>query len=728
MTSEVAMYISVSDAATKFNISKRRVQLLCEQGRISGANMVSGVWLIPETAPKPVDEGIKRIDTNQLSIFDVPQKALTVDDVCKALSISKATAKNWIRLGKIVPNVGDQLFSPEYIEKFVAELKSDNNTKLKSRRNKKNATGKVLYKDYVHTASNQKLVADLLELGIVEDERDLLVVLANFAVQLYYQSLKTQYFDNNVLLSFLSQEHTGEFHILIKDLIGNHTIDSALINKLQPALTKEILFVKGEDSLGFVYISLQDIGQRKSSGAYYTPEKVVNELIDRLYENDANLKAKTICDPCCGTGNFLLSLGVKGIDYSNLYGQDIDPISVFLSRINIALMAPEMSALDIRSRIIVGNTYFETFTQKFDVIVGNPPWGSEFSEEDALRCRRFFKTAVGKNIESYDLVVEKALSMLDHKGVLAFVLPEAILSVAAHDTVRRLIIDSCSFRFISYLGNVFSGVQCPSIILGITPDDKKTVVGCKVSTGNDTFVISKPRTFSDGTLSLNVSDEENQCLDTISNIKNATYLKGKAKFALGIVTGNNKEYISTEKSDDNEIILKGSDIQRYGMTPSGNYIRFVPESFQQVAPVEMYRAKEKLLYRFISEVPVFTYDDRQTLSLNSCNIVIPDIDGLEMKYILAILNSSVAAYFISKKFNSVKLLRSHIEQMPIPVVPMDVQVSIIKKVDRIMNSSENISGLYEDLDSDIMELYGLPTKHRDVIKNALRGKSLFLGI
>lgn len=720
------MYISVSDAAIKFNISKRRVQLLCEQGRISGANMVSGVWLIPETASKPVDGRRKRIDTNQLSIFDAPQKTLTVDDVCKALSISKATAKNWIRLGKIVPDIGDQLFSSEYIEKFVVELKSDNNTKLKSRRNKKNATGKVLYKDYVHTASNQKLVADLLELGIVEDERDLLVVLANFAVQLYYQSHKTQYFDNNVLLSFLSQEHTGEFHILIKDLIGNHSIDSALINKLQPALTKEILFVKGEDSLGFVYISLQDIGQRKSSGAYYTPEKVVNELIDRLYENDDNLKAKTICDPCCGTGNFLLSLGVKGLDYFNLYGQDIDPISVFLSRINIALMAPEMSALDICSRIIIGNTYFETFTQKFDIIVGNPPWGSDFSEVDALQCRRVFKTAIGKSIESYDLFVEKALSMLDHKGVLAFVLPEAILSVAAHDTVRRLIIDSCSFRFISYLGNVFSGVQCPSIILGITPDDKKTVVGCKVSTGNDTFVISKQRAFSDGTLSLNVSDEENQCLDAISNIKNATYLKGKAKFSLGIVTGNNKEYISTEKRDDNEIILKGSDIQRYGMTPSGNYICFVPESFQQVAPVEIYRAKEKLLYRFISEVPVFTYDDRQTLSLNSCNIVIPYIDGLEMKYILAILNSSIAAYFISKKFNSVKLLRSHIEQMPIPVVPMNVQVSIIKKVDRIMNSSENISGLYEELDGDIMALYGLNADQIETIQTALSGKNLFL--
>lgn len=722
------MYISVSDAAIKFNISKRRVQLLCEQGRISGANMVSGVWLIPENAPKPVDGRKKRIDDNQISIFDIAQKALTVDEVCKALSISRATLKNWIRLGKIVPDIGEQLFSPEYIERFVAELKSDDNTKLKSRRNKKSATGKVLYKDYIYTVSNQKLVADLLDLGIIENEKDLLIVLANFAVQLYYQSRDIRFVDNNVLLDFLSQEHTNEFRILIKDLIGNYTIDSTSINKLLPALTKEILFVKGEDSLGFVYISLQDISQRKSVGAYYTPKKVVGELIDRLFENDAYLGTKTICDPCCGTGNFLLSLGTKGIDYTNLYGQDIDPISVFLSRINIALMAPEMSAGDIRSRIIVGNTYFDTFRQRFDVIVGNPPWGSDFSEEEALRCRKLFQTAVGKSIESYDLFVEKALSMLNHKGVLAFVLPEAILSVAAHDTIRKMMITTCSFKFISYLGNVFSGVQCPSIILGIAPDNEKNVVGCRVSTENDTFIISEPRTFSDGTLSFNVSDDEYECLNAISNIKNVTYLKGNAKFALGIVTGNNKEYISTEKCDDNEVILKGSDIQRYGMTPSGNYIRFVPESFQQVAPIEMYRAKEKLLYRFICEVPVFTYDDQQTLSLNSCNIVIPDISGLEMKYILAILNSSVAAYFISKKFNSVKLLRSHIEQMPIPVVPMDIQSSIIKKVDHIMNSSENISGLYEDLDSDIMHLFGLSETHSRIIRKTLHGKNLFLRV
>lgn len=87
------MYISVNDAASKFSISKRRVQVLCEQGRIDGANMVSGVWLIPDTASKPIDGRRKHISCNKADQIGVVHDIFTVDDVCKELSISKATAK-----------------------------------------------------------------------------------------------------------------------------------------------------------------------------------------------------------------------------------------------------------------------------------------------------------------------------------------------------------------------------------------------------------------------------------------------------------------------------------------------------------------------------------------------------------------------------------------------------------------------------------------------------------
>ena len=125
-------------------------------------------------------------------------------------------------------------------------------------------------------------------------------------------------------------------------------------------------------------------------------------------------------------------------------------------------------------------------------------------------------------------------------------------------------------------------------------------------------------------------------------------------------------------------------------------------------------------------LPIQMTRRKQTLSLNSCNIVIPEIDGLAIKYVLAILNSSVVAFFISKKFNSVKLLRSHIEQVPIPIVSVEEQDNIINKVDRIMNSSENISGLYSELDDMVMGLYHLTAQDRKIIAAALAGKNLFI--
>ena len=48
-------YMSCPEAAQKWGISERRVQRLCEDGRIPGVSKIGYMWLIPKDAKKPAD-------------------------------------------------------------------------------------------------------------------------------------------------------------------------------------------------------------------------------------------------------------------------------------------------------------------------------------------------------------------------------------------------------------------------------------------------------------------------------------------------------------------------------------------------------------------------------------------------------------------------------------------------------------------------------------------------
>lgn len=51
----ISDYMTVEEAARKWNISKRRVQKLCSEGRIPLAKRFGKNWAIPVTAEKPQD-------------------------------------------------------------------------------------------------------------------------------------------------------------------------------------------------------------------------------------------------------------------------------------------------------------------------------------------------------------------------------------------------------------------------------------------------------------------------------------------------------------------------------------------------------------------------------------------------------------------------------------------------------------------------------------------------
>ena len=718
-------YISVKEAAEKFQISERRVQKLCETNRIDGCSMVSGVWLIPAEAVKPSDERLSKTPDSE--------DFLSLKELCEELSISTATGRNWIKLGKLTPGYTDKktpYFSKKYVATLRAELQSGENMALKSRRNKKFISGNFLYNSYVseqckNIPTLQKLLALASDSKIDLDVATIQLLVADCALHLFISKNNIQTNEhNNVLLQFLQKELSiGEYDRLISDLIEDTDFAINFCKKHPLFFNMEYIYETNEDVLGLIYISCKNIGNRKATGSYYTSTKVVKTLINKLNFQES----QKILDPCCGTGNFLLQLP-EHITFDSVYGNDIDTASVKITRLNMALKygVPITAIYDHITEL----DYLINYTNKdFQYIIGNPPWGYEFSEDEKSKLRSIYKSTSGKNIESYDVFIEQALNHLADDGHLAYVLPEAILNVKAHTDIRKIILESCSIKNLDFLGNAFDGVQCPCIILDLQcTHSALSTLGMNVNTGTDTFTINTERTVSPEYFSFTTADAEYNVMNKIRNVPNASYLLGNADFALGIVTGNNKEYISDKKTESNEMVLKGADISKYHINPTTNYIIFKPESFQQIAPTEMYRAQEKLLYRFISSQLVFAYDDKQTLSLNSCNIVIPKIPGIKMKYVLAILNSRIAQFIYKREFNSVKVLRSHIENIPIPKVDESTQDSIITLTEKLISGLEILEAakVYDELDILVSQVFNLNSDEFEIIKKAVDGENKFL--
>lgn len=683
------------------------------------------------------------------------ERNYNIAETAQFLGVSTATVRNWIRLGKLHPDASDKQFSGTYLESVISSLRAQDSAKLKSRRNKTYISHQSIYKDYIKTAHNQHLVETLLSLDIIKTEADMRVMLANFALQLYCKSRNISYKENSALFHYMANtKQDVSFFVLVQDLLSGIAITDVLLNRLKPAFELDIQFVPFEDILGLFYISLRNIGERKKTGSYFTPNSVTDLLVGALKENDINLTELTFFDPSCGSGNFLLKLMQIGVPVELLHGQDIEPISVFLARINIALFTnKELSVADLRERVVVGDTLLQPMSNKFDVILGNPPWGAQCSDEDAVEYKKKFVCPNGNKIETASLFLERSLTLLNPKGVVVFILPESLISVAQHREIREIVSTSASIMFLYRLGDAFDGVQCPSVVLGVQLSDKPTTMCCKVFEpykkaekplpmsehvvlGYDKkkhedsrfFVIRTERNINaDNWTELYLTDKELVCLQSISSMEDIAYLKNNAHFALGIVTGDNAKFLSKENHDGYELILKGADVRRYGFEENW-YVKFDLDKFQQVAPIELYRAKEKLIYRFISDTPVFTYDNQQTLTLNSCNIVIQNIAGLCMKYILAVLNSSVVAWFVKKKFNSVKLLKSHIEQIPIPMATIEQQERIVELVNSLMSERDKSKkeAIYWQLDELIFGLFGLSEENKELIQLSLKNKKLML--
>ncbi len=185
-------------------------------------------------------------------------------------------------------------------------------------------------------------------------------------------------------------------------------------------------------------------------------------------------------------------------------------------------------------------------------------------------------------------------------------------------------------------------------------------------------------------------------------------------FGLGIVTGDNGGKVLERYIEGSEKIYTGKEIGLYRLKESGKYIVYDRGGFQQVAEDKLYRS-EKLIYKFISDRLVFSYDGEGVLCLNSANFVIPSINGMSIKTVCAFLNSSLYSFLYRKLFGGVKILKGNLLELKFPGIEERMDKKIEGIVEKIIESGEGIG----EIDDIVYEIFGIDDCERVYIESCV---------
>lgn len=560
---------------------------------------------------------------------------MKIEEIIKRFNISNSTIKNWIKIGLL----------PKKSEYEEEEIESVINSKSHSRRIKKKSTTLSIPESYIKKDKTIRLIRQIAE----------------------FQN--AFHLDSKQILGFLIQKVLGG---RITDTIEKEM--TSLFGSIEDDLSSQSIFQhiqieydNNEDFLGAVYSSFLTVGDKSTAGVYYTPFVLVDEMVNQI-DLEYFTDNRKIIDPACGSGNFLINiinkLKEKNISeeliVKSVYGYDIDPIAVFIAKINIYLILNETKFESIN--VFVKDFLLEDTHEKFQYVVGNPPWGLKFTDsyKKKLQSKLYYNAS---KQDSFALFIEKSIDILDYDGYLDFVLPVSFLNVKKHNSIRNVCL-KYEIKRIKSIGREFSEVVTENLIFKL----KKTLI----NKGENTLIYDDKKVeqsyFLNNPLNAYLVAENNIVQDIIDKVNKHSLrnLNHNVKFGMGIVTGDNSKYIQRQLNEENEMIATGNNLEKFFVNKKSidKFIVFNPKLYQQVAPTEIYRHNSRILYNFIGNKIKFSYDTSGLLTLNSANIICLN-EGWDPFYVLAILNSRITQIYFKNVFNTYKLLRSHVESFRI---------------------------------------------------------------
>jgi len=515
---------------------------------------------------------------------------------------------------------------------------------------------------------------------------------------------------------------------------------------------------------------------KKACGVYYTPTHIVNYIVrhtvGKLTEGKTPKQTAKlrILDPACGAGAFLLGAYQHLLDWhrdwyvadrpenhqkelyrvpagwrlttaekkrillNNIYGVDIDPQAVEVTKLSLLLKvlegdSHERALPDLGSNLKCGNaligpdfyenqhhaerdgyderryrinvfdwnTAFPLIMKAggFDAVIGNPPWGQKEVDDDPL-VKRYLWERYPSSRGIHDVFrpfVELGIGLLRDGGMFGLVLPDIVLLKDYLET-RRLLLEQLTLARIDWWGMAFASAVI----------DAASIVGIKRSAPRNHHVrvcvrdlehpvdhdISQDDFWANPRLvfNLHLTPEKRRVLETLASCPN---LGSYFEVHEGVHSGNMRPDLFVSAKVDatcRELYVGRGEIVRYHMQWQGKYLRMA--AFPKIKTRKRYanlgRAKwherEKVLVRRTGDYVLAAIDSEHRYASNNFFLVFPRRPcSLDLRGLCALLNSQLMTWYFraieprrGRVFAELKI--KHLTAFPLPSAILEAEGSM----------------------------------------------------
>lgn len=545
---------------------------------------------------------------------------------------------------------------------------------------------------------------------------------------------------------------------IVKNTVGEYTKDKTIdeileVNIVDPACGSGSFLIRA-------FQELCDIIEGKLKSG----EKAKNPTF-KNYENRLNLAQKiTILTRC-------------------IHGVDLDEKAVELAQLNLLLKLLEGETRETRKQLlpnlknnikngnsliddskVAGDKAFNWNAQfpdvfrngGFDVVIGNPPWGQKsvkFSENEKEYLKINYPTSVLGQLDIFRFFIEKTIRLISKNGFFAFVLPDIIL-LKDYPSTRKLILDSLRIIKMDIWGMAFENVNLDSCtIIGVKNKIKDNIIEVTIHTNKEAIKNEIPQSNFDRMDGYKFNLYLN---DSAANLINK--LKKNGNFGdffeshEGIHSGNIRDKLFVDKKLDShskKLIFGRGEVKRYHLKWAGKYVNYNSSiinkkggEYAGLGRLEYFENK-KIVVRRTGDYILASLDEENYYFSNNVFVCLPR-EGkiIDLKYVLAILNSKLSTWFYrtiqprkGKLFAELKI--NVLKQLPIRLpLSKSQEKKIAYLVDEMLQlqkrfHGEEISGngreaierqivnIDYEIDQEVYKLYELTKDEIEIIERSL---------